>query len=1298
MKTITKKILRFCVNTDCKYTVNNHNLVKKIMRVLSFLYIPFLSLSISAQSKTIIIEDKIEWYSNFEVNNVEGVKEEYFHFEGANYNDKKEGLPFVSKQLKIGQEKIIQVNIVDLQYENIDLKEIGGVKGKNYIENDINLQFFNGTSQKVNYGNVSFIPIIYNQQTGAYQRVVAYKIEVITKGISFLEKGGSNSKSFTSNSKLETGVWYKIAVLNDGIYKITYDFLKKIGVDIDNVDPNTFQLYGNGAGMLPELNSTYRPDDIIQNAVYVEGASDGSFDKNDYVLFYGQSQEVWSYNSSASRFEHQKNKYSDSTFYFITFSNTGEAAKRIQNQSSEPSPNNTVNSFDDYAFYEKDVFNLIRSGDMWFSDVFDLKTDYDFVFNVPNIDVTSPVKLKVAGAARSSTNSSFTVTSGSASLMIPISSVNTSSYQSRYANLGSGTTTFLANNELINVNVSYNKPNSSAVAWLDEIELNLRRKLRLSGEQLFFRDIPSVGLGNISTFLISNANNISKLWEITNPYNVKQQSFSLVAGTLSFSVKTDSLREFVAFTPNCENYPIKIGLVDNQNLHGITQADMIIVTHPNFLNQANQLANFHAEEGLLVKVVTPEQIYNEFSSGSQDIVAIRDFIRMLYERNPMASIPKYLLLFGDGSYDNKNRLVGNTNYIPSYQTPNSIDVIGSLVSDDFYGLLDPSEGTWVGTELADVAIGRLCVKSVEEADNVVNKILNYNTVFSMDEWRNRTVFIGDDEDGGVHMSQSNALAGIVETNQKSYNVNKIFFDAYQQESTPGGTRYPDVKKAIDESVENGSLIINYTGHGGEAGWAVERVLTVPQINGWENRSNFPLLVTATCEFARWDDPARTSAGELVLLEKGGGVALLTTVRLVFSAPNFTLNQSVFNVAFNEVNNQMPTLGEIFMQVKNLNAVDANNRNFTLLGDPALRLAYPKHDVKTTKLNGVTISASDTIKALSKVTITGEVQDKNGSKLTSFNGVIKPIVFDKSKPITTLSNDGEAPFSFNLQNSKLFKGKVSVVNGDFSFTFVVPKDISYNYGKGKLSYYAENQSEDANGYYEDFYIGGTATNYPSDNEGPEIKLYMNDDNFVFGGMTDEHPTLLAYVNDLSGINMVGNGIGHDIVAILDDATETPFVLNDFYEADLNSYQKGTIRFPFEDLKEGRHKLTLKVWDVYNNSSEANIEFVVVKSGDIVLDRVYNYPNPFTTYTEFWFEHNQPGKTLYAQVQIFTVSGKLVKTLQQNVVNEGYRSTSITWDGLDEYGDKIARGVYVYRLKVRAENYTVAEKYQKLVILR
>lgn len=1261
------------------------NCQKKILLLLCVL--PLL-----LYSREYLVEKKISWKKNDFIKISDLSSKKIFSFENAKYDEKKNFLPFYVHLLTISQEEINNVDLVEIQYEDLSEEEVDGVSGITYVTDNIQLSYNTYTSRKVNYGEIKFYPIV--KEGNRYKRAIGFKIKVQTKSRGLKR---INNKSFSTNSVLNSGDWYKIAVVADGVYKLDYTMLKDLGVDIDNVNPNDFKLYGNGGKMLPALNSDYRPDDLVQNAVEVVGALDNSFDPQDYVVFYGQSPHSWSYNSSLDFFEHQNHLYSDTTFYFITFSNTSHTPKRISQQASLPSSNNTVSTFNDYGFNDKDAINLIKSGSTWYGDVFDITTSYNYVFNFPSIDISSPLKVRAAVAGRAGTASSFLLSVNSNSTVIPCSAVSMSSYTGKYAWPSLGTISANPTSDIVNVQLAYSKPTSDSKGWLDEIEINARRSLTMIGSQLFFRDIQSIGVGNVSAFSLTNASSVHKVWDITDPHNILDQNYSMLGTTLTYNVPTDTLKTFVAFTTGYKTEISLIGKIENQNLHAIQSADMVIVSHPEFLTQSAQLANFHAEEGLNVIIVTPQQIYNEFSSGAQDIVAIRDFLRMLYDRATIPqNTPKYLLLFGDGSYDNKNRIAGNTNFIPTYQTPNSVDVIGSLVSDDYYGLLDLNEGTWAGTEFVDIGIGRLPVKNQEEANNVVNKILNYNIPSTMKDWRNRITFIGDDEDNNTHMNQSNQLAGIVELNNKDYNPDKVFFDAFQQVSTPGGSRYPDVNKKINEAVNEGALIINYTGHGGEAGWAHERVLRVGDIDNWEN-SNYPLFVTATCEFSRFDDPLRTSAGELVLLKPNGGIGLLTTVRLVFSSPNFVLNQTFFNEVFQQNNGEYATIGEIFMNVKNQNAGVANNRNFTLLGDPALKLAYPQHNVVTTMIDSNAVSSADTLKALQKVTINGEVRDENGQKLNNFNGIIYPTVFDKFKSITTLANDGNVPFNFNLQTSKLFKGKVSVINGDFSYTFVVPKDIAYNYGKGKLSYYAENQVEDANGYHDNFYIGGTSDNYTEDNVGPEIELFMNDENFVFGGMTDENPILLANIYDLHGINMVGNGIGHDIIAILDEETENSFILNDYYEADLNSYQRGKVYFPFEDLEEGRHTLTVKVWDVYNNSSEARIEFVVVKSRDLVLDKVYNYPNPFTTYTEFWFEHNQPGKSMYAQVQIFTVSGKLVKTLDKHILNEGYHSTSITWNGLDEYGDKIGRGVYVYRLKVRAANYSVAEKYEKLVIL-
>lgn len=1269
-----------------------------MLRIKFYLFFIISSFPSFLLASSVIIEHKINWSTPIDFTNEQGITKKLAVFNNVNYNENEDFLAYYSNKIKTNQEIISSINILNVEFIAISENDAQKLFGFNQLKNNVDLSFFNGIDKKINYAYYSFSPIIYDKKTGSYKKVVSYKFEIITQK---QPVSSPKNKSFTANSVLESGDWYKIAVVNDGVFKITHDFLKDLGMDVNNINPLSIKIYGNSGKMLPRLNSDYRPDDLQQNAIYVEGESDGVFNKSDFILFFGQSPHNWELNTSTNRFTHKINEYSDTSYYFITASNTGHSPKRILAQPSLPSSTINVTTFSDYAFHEKEIVNLIKSGSEWYGETFDVITNYNFRFNFPNIISSSPVFIDVSAAARSNVSTIFTVSMGVNSFTIPIANANLNNHNSPFAFKNSNSTSFASTNDIIDVNINYNKPNSLSTGWLNKIELNARRNLIMNGNQLLFRDLNSVGIGNVAQFSIGNAVFVKKIWDITDPYNITEQNFTLTNGTVSFSASTDSLREFLALTDNFES-PILIGSIENQNLHGITQADMIIVSHPMFLNQAAQLADFHSDEGLNVITVTPQQIYNEFSSGSQDIVAIRDFIRMLYERaiNPN-DLPRYLLLFGDGSYDNKSRTQNNTNFIPTFQSPGSLSPLGtqSYVSDDYYGFLDPSEGGWVSSEVMDVSIGRLPVKSPSEANNVVNKILNYNTAYSMDDWRNQIVFVGDDEDGNAHMNQANELADTVMNRNRAFNVDKLLIDAFKQVATPGGNRYPEVNDKIDKAVNDGSLIINYTGHGGEVGWATERILSVPMINSWKNTEGYPLVITATCEFSRFDDPARTSAGELVLLNKHGGIALLTTVRTVFSGDNFKLNTSIFETILNLSNNEPQTMGNIFRTVKNIPTnLNNNSRNFILLGDPALKLAIPKQNVVTTKLNGNNLTSTDTIKALSKVNIEGIITDINGNKLTNFNGIISPTVYDKAKQLTTLQNDGGGAMQFNLQTSKLFKGKVSVTNGDFSFSFVVPKDISFSFGKGKLSYYAENQLEDANGFFDDFYIGGMADSVPSDKEGPKIELYMNDDSFISGGMTDDKPILLAYVEDEFGINMVGNGIGHDIVAVLDDKTSESFILNDFYEANLNSYQKGSIRFPFKDLAEGRHKLNLKVWDVYNNSSEATIDFVVVKSNDLVLDKVYNYPNPFTTYTEFWFEHNQPGKQLFAQVQIFTITGKLVQTLEQHIFNEGFRSSSITWDGLDKYGDQIGRGVYIYKLRVRAENLSVAEKIQKLVILK
>jgi hypothetical protein len=1246
------------------------------------------------------------------------------NFSSAHYSFADGFLPRHYQNVEInGNEHAIAVTLVNPLYQPLSDAEVALIKSQLQIGSEIKLEANVYVERKQKKGVVSFIPIRKNAQTGKFEKLISYDLAV--SSIASKVTTAVSSRAPAANSILQSGSWYKIAVTTAGIYKLSYTFLKTLGIDVDALDPKNIRIYGNGGGMLPKLNSVPRADDLLENAIVVQGEADGIFNKEDYVLFYGQSPNKWLHNSgNIPEFSHEMNLYSDSTYYFINVDKG--AGKRILTQASSTTPvTNLVNTFDDYAFHESNDKNLISSGNQWFGEFFDNIDSYDFSFNFPFIETTTPVTIKVNMAARSeNSTASFSVSSQSGASSIAIPSINGGSYE--YAQTGSTYFNFTPADPSITVNVTKQTP--GAIAWLDYIEVNVRRKLVMSGNQLSFRDAKAVGPGHIAQYDLSINAPIS-IWDITDPTNVHLQSVNATNTIVEFALPADTLREFIAFTGLSYLTPSVSGHVENQNLHGLSNKGYVIVVHPDFYTEALQLAAIHEkQDNLSTVVVTPQQIYNEFSSGAQDITAIRDFVRMFYNRATTNSErPKYLLLFGDGSYNNKKGSVGNTNFIPTYESDNSVNLTASFVSDDFYGLLDSTEGVFAPNsqgEAIDIGIGRFPVKTKSEAQAAVNKVISYiktgvppttanngcsnNQSSPFGDWRNIVCFVADDDDSDLHLLGAEKLADTMGFYHQEYNIDKIYLDAYKQESTPGGERYPDVNDAIDKRIEKGCLIFNYTGHGGEVGLAHERIVDVSQINKWSNINNLPLFFTATCEFSRYDDPNRTSAGEYTFLNpKGGAIALFTTVRLVYASFNSDLNESFFKAAFTPVNGAMPRLGDVFQIMKsqpgNLNL---NSRNFSLLGDPALKLAYPKFDIMTDSVNNavVTSTSSDTLKALSRVTITGHIEI-NGSVLKNYNGVLYPTVYNKTQNITTLGNNpansntngGSPIYTFKLQKNVLYKGKVSVTNGYFKFEFIIPKDIAFQYGVGRISYYAENGDEDAKGVYTKIIIGGINDSAGIDKTGPEIGLYMNDAKFITGGLTNEKPDLFAVLKDANGVNTVGNGIGHDITAVLDANTDHSIILNDYYQADLNSYKSGTIRYPFKDLSEGKHTLNLKVWDVYNNSSQSSTEFIVSESPTLALSHVLNYPNPFTTKTQFFFEHNQCCQLLNIQLQIFTISGKLVKNINKFVQAEGYRSDPIEWDGRDDFGDKIGRGVYIYRLKVKTSQGATAEKYEKLVIL-
>lgn len=1253
---------------------------------------------------------------------------ERWRFKNAVISDDYPTLPWVVRSMPVNSFGNLRVELVNARFEafersaTLDDKILGeSLRFETSVVRDRN-----GYVAKV-----TFVPII--RRGSSYERLVEGEIRLTLDSQPIIRPRGPES---TTVSALSDGDIYKFAVSETGMYKLTYDFLKnRLGIsNLDNIDPRTIKIYGNGSGMLPFYTEAERIDDLEENNILIVGETDGKFDAADYILIYGEGPDKWIFDAANQEFNLQKNLYDTKNYYFIKISPGN--GKRPDAQGSLGNTAYTSTTFNDFARFEQEKVNLLYdwgvrtskaqgSGQNWYGDWFRTAREYSYdnLFAFPNIVTDVPAKVRAEMMLRATRNSSFTLEINGATLTssqagrVPTLS-GEGDNETNYAYPAVINTTLALTNPGISAKVRYPNPggvNDGSEGWLDFIQVNVRRRLTMSGNQMIFRDVESLQSPN-TTFQMGNANNNLLIWDITNPLNARNQEYTLNGNTLSFGTSTTELKTFIAFDRNA-NFatPEAVGKIPNQNLHGIDNIDLLIVYHSDFEQEAQRLADHRANHsGLAVGLARIDQVYNEFASGRRDATAIRDFARMLYDRNNRL---KYLLLMGDGSFDHKDIYGNGTNFIPTFQR-DSQNPIFAFPTDDYYAILygnnpgDPLIGNLT------LAVGRLTVKTLQEASAVVNKIIKYDTnPESLSDWRNRVVFVADDEDFNQHVRDADFIAEDISKQNPFLNVNKIYLDAFPQVSASGGDRFPAAKEELNRSIFRGVLAVTYLGHGGEKGWAQERVLEISDITNWDNADRLPLFITATCSFTGYDNPAFTTAGEETLLNpRGGAIALLTTVRAVYANQNAELTEVALQQIFNRSANGYNSLGEALRLAKNSitnSSTTTNSRKFSLIGDPSLRLAIPALNVNTTRINTqeVTVASYDTIRALQRVTVEGIVADANGNQLTNFNGIVYPTVFDKKTTTSNLVNDATGsrpsrPFDFTVQRNIIFKGRASVTNGAFQFTFVVPRDINYQFGPGKISYYASNENTltDGAGSYERVIIGGTSDAL-ADEQGPQVDVFMNTENFIFGGITNPNPTLLVKLQDENGINVVGNSIGHDLEAVLDGNTQNSFLLNDFYESDLDDFKRGAVRYPLFDLAEGRHEIRVTAWDVANNPAEGYTEFLVAASEEVALKHVLNYPNPFTDRTCFQFDHNLAGQELDIMVQIFTISGRLVKTIQANIFSDGALRLGdcIEWDGRDDYGDRLARGVYLYKVKVRANLGTTTtlsgeSDFEKLVILK
>lgn len=1105
-----------------------------------------------------------------------------------------------------------------------------------------------------------------------------------------LTSAWADGSRYASGSVLNSGKWVKIQVGEDGIYKLTAADLKKMGfTSLDKV-----AVYGYGGWPLDEDFSKTYIDDVPEVAVWRNA---------DYLLFYGKGPRKWEYSSSDGAFIHTNNPYSNYGYYFVTEKET--AGRTMEKAASADGATLQVTTFDDYVLHEEDLVSVNSSGRELYGESFSSTLSRDFTISIPGI-TNDEGKATLSFISRGNGTITMNIDgnsliSGSVSVPSDEYEVARELYRERAWTADKG--------ENVKVNIGYSTTGHKNV-HLNYFRLQMKRQLKVYDSYTFFRSLSA--RGNASRFVIQGADANTQVFDVTDGVNPQQMETSLNGTELSFSIPASaSLREFVAVKPSQIKAPVTVGEVANQNLHALAQQDMIIIAQPNFTTQAERLAEAHrTKDNLTVQVVAPEAIYNEFSSGTPDATAYRRFMKMFYDRQTSeADAPKYLLLFGDGSFDNRKltsawKSVDMSNMLLTYQTENSLSS-QSYVIDDYFGFLDDADNKKsLQNKKLCLGIGRFPIRTVEQATQMVDKVISYMENKNTGSWKNNLCFMADDgsnTDGFMteHMEFADQLAGYVESEHPEFLVNKLYYDAYKKDMTAG--TYPDVRSGLQKLLKDGLLLFNYTGHGGTTALSDEKVLTQTDINQF-TYTHLPVWVTATCDFTRFDD-LNTSAGEDVFLNKSsGGIALFTTVRVAYSRPNFPINDNVIRNLFERNNGRRRTLGEVMRATKNtLSSV--YKLGFCLIGDPAVKMAYPEFGMKVTTVNGQAVDGNSiSFKALEKITVEGEVLDASGQLVTDFTGIVNPTVKDSKVTVTCLKNsnkDDSPAFTFTDYPNTIFIGNDSVRNGKFSFTFTVPKDISYSNLQGKMNLYAvdtENGHE-AQGNFDNFIVGGTSDTAETDTIGPEIRaLYLNDTTFVDGGQVNTTPYFVAELWDKSGVNITGSSVGHDMMLVIDESTVLSYNLNSYYELLPGEEGAGIVKFPIPALEPGKHTAEFWVWDILNNSTVRTFTFEVVEGLKPFLFDVIATPGIAREQVTFHLMHNRPESRMRVGIMVYDLAGRQLWKHEESGTSGLFENYTISWD-LTRGGARMRPGVYIYRAAISTDNSKEATKARKFIIL-
>lgn len=1117
-------------------------------------------------------------------------------------------------------------------------------------------------------------------------------------------------RSYAAQSVLASGNWLQVAVGKDGVYKLDVASIQQMGLNVSGQSSAQLRVYGNGAGMLPESNRVPVIDDLREIAIVVEDGGDGVLNGSDFILFYGEGPDRWKWDSVGQQWTFERNLYSRDSYYYLTIQ--PGAGKRIATLPNGSTASTVVTTFEEKYHYELDSVNLLSSGQSWYGEEFaqlpGRSTIHRFTLPFNDLVPGSTLRWQSALIARSVNQPSLFSLSinGQSATELSIAATSSSALDP-FARSGQTQASWTVAGAQPVFEYQFQPGGPQSQGWLNYFDVFCNRPLTYrSGQPLIFGTSASAQPGLQARFEIASAPPTLRVWELEQPQQPKSIEGILTNSVFRFQQPHERYKPYIAFDPSQAPLPRRVGIVNSQNLHASPQADLIIITAPELRSAAVALADFHRQaDGLKSVVATTTEIEHEFGGGRKDPAAFRNFVKMFYDRAGSDSTrrPRYLLLLGDASYDPLNRIRQNTLLVPTWQHPISLDPLATYNTDDFFGFLDDEDDINSGLRIQqlDIGIGRIPARTLEEAQNYLKKAQTYASPQSYGPWRNESLFVADDEDFNAHVDDAEIITQAAAGAFPLPAIDKVYLDAYEQKNAGNGNRYPDVNLQIQNEIQRGILLLNYSGHGSYQRLAEETILDQQMVDQWNNENRLPMVVTATCDFAPYDNPTVASIGENLLLRpKTGAIALMTTTRLVFAFSNRIMNRN-FVEALWQGGGQL-RIGDAVRLAKNktyaTSADVINNRKFTLLGDPALRWGMAPRDIALDSIWDLDAQRRvDTLVGLGRYRLEGSVRDSLGQLQPNFQGRVQVVVYDQPRIEKTRANDAQSFASNYAQDQAiLFRGQVDVRNGRFQADCLLPADIATSPARATLRFYASSAQSHHAGFNRSTWVGGTPK-ASTDRVGPQVRAWMNDRSFVNGTLVGIQPTLIADFFDSSGIYTNRRADNRHLQAQLDQNPDALFPLYDYYESAPNQFQRGSLQFRLPELAPGLHTLTVRAWDVAGNPGETTIDFMVGESEALSLRRVLNYPNPFSTRTQFWFEHNRPNTRMTVTIQIFTVTGRLVKTIRQAIITPGNRSSEVEWDGRDEFGERLGRGAYFYDLKISTQEGERAQSTGKIFLL-